>query len=77
VCKARSSEWQDNGCAYATMIARNVVRGVDPQDQMSLLNLGAIIAELNELPGIRVDFATSDALPDAMRQRVWRDAILI
>ena len=48
---------------------------VDPQAQMSLFDLGAIIAELNELLGIRVDVATPNALPDSMRQRVLRDAV--
>ncbi len=48
---------------------------VDPQEQMSLFDLGAIIAELNELLGIRVDVATPAALPEAMRQRVLRDAV--
>ncbi len=50
---------------------------VDPQDQMSLFDLGAIIAELNELLGIRVDVATPAALPEPMRQRILRDAIAI
>ncbi len=50
---------------------------VDPQEQMSLFDLGAIIAELNELLGIRVDVATPAALPEAMRQRVLRDAVPI
>lgn len=48
---------------------------VDPQDQMSLFDLGAIIAEPNELLGIRVDVATPAALPEPIRQRVLRDAI--
>jgi uncharacterized protein len=50
---------------------------VDQQDQMSLFDLGAIITELNELLGIRVDVATPAALPEPMRQRVLRDAIPI
>lgn len=50
---------------------------VDPQDQMSLFDLGAIISELNELLGIRVDVATPAALPERMRERVLRDAIPI
>jgi predicted nucleotidyltransferase len=50
---------------------------VDPHDKMSLFDVGAIIAELSELLGIRVDVATPDALPDAMRQRVLRDAVPI
>jgi predicted nucleotidyltransferase len=48
---------------------------VDPEAQMSLFDVGAIIAELNELLGIRVDVATPAALPETMRQRVLRDAI--
>jgi hypothetical protein len=48
---------------------------VDPQEQMSLFDVGAIIAELNELLGIRVDVATPAALPETMRQRVLRDAV--
>ena len=50
---------------------------VDPHDKMSLFDVGAIIAELSELLGIRVDVATPHALPDAMRQRVLRDAVPI
>jgi predicted nucleotidyltransferase len=48
---------------------------VDPQERMSLFDLGAIIAELNELLGIRVDVATPSSLPDTMRQRVLREAV--
>ena len=48
---------------------------VDPQAQMSLFDVGAIIAELNELLGIRVDVATPSALPESMRQQVLRDAV--
>lgn len=48
---------------------------IDPEEQMSLFDLGAIIAELNELLGVRVDVATPAALPDAMRERVLRDAV--
>ncbi len=50
---------------------------VDPQEKMSLFDLGAIIAELNELLGVRVDVATPRALPERMRERVLRDAIPI
>ncbi len=48
---------------------------VDPHEQMSLFDVGAIIAELNDLLGIRVDVVTPAALPDVMRQRVLRDAV--
>jgi predicted nucleotidyltransferase len=50
---------------------------VDPQEKMSLFDLGAIIADLNELLGVRVDVATPNALPERMRARVLRDAIPI
>ena len=42
---------------------------------MSLFDLGAIITELSELLGIKVDVATPGALPDRMRERVLRDAV--
>jgi predicted nucleotidyltransferase len=42
---------------------------------MSLFELGAIIAELNELLGIRVDVATPSSVSDTMRQRVPREAV--
>ncbi len=42
---------------------------------MSLFDVGAIIAGLNELLGISVDVATPAALPASMRQQVPRDAI--
>lgn len=48
---------------------------IDPQEQMSLFDLGAIIAELNDLLGIRVDVATPAALPETMRECVLRDAV--
>ena len=50
---------------------------VDPQEKMSLFDLGAIITELSELLGIKIDVATPNALPEAMRHRVLRDAIPI
>ncbi len=43
---------------------------VDPQERMSLFDVGAIIAELNELVGIRVDVATPAVLPETMRDAV-------
>ena len=50
---------------------------VDPQEKMSLFDLGAIIAELNELLGIHVDVVTPNALPERMRERVLHDAMPI
>ncbi len=50
---------------------------VDPQPRMSLFDLGAIIAELSELLGIKVDVATPAALPGRMREHVLRDTILV
>lgn len=50
---------------------------VDPHEKMSLFDVGAIITEVSELLGIKVDVATPDALPEPMRQRVLRDAVPI
>ena len=47
---------------------------IDSGERMSLFDLGAIIAELSKLLGVRVDVATPDAPPDTMRQRGLRDA---
>ncbi len=48
---------------------------VEPLDAMSLFDLGAIIAELNEVMGVRVDVATPASLPATMRQRILREAV--
>jgi uncharacterized protein len=50
---------------------------IDPGEGMSLFDMGAIIAELNELLGIEVDVVSARAMPEAMRQRVLRDALPI
>ncbi len=48
---------------------------VDPEERMSLFDVGAIVSELGELLGIPVDVATPGALPEAMRGRVLREAV--
>jgi predicted nucleotidyltransferase len=48
---------------------------IDPGEGMSLFDMGAIIAELNELLGIEVDVVSARAIPEAMRQRVLHDAL--
>jgi predicted nucleotidyltransferase len=50
---------------------------IDPGEGMSLFDMGAIIAELNELLGIEVDVVSARAMPEPMRQRVLRDALPI
>ena len=48
---------------------------VDSEERMSLFDVGAIVSELGELPGIPVDVATPGALTEAMRGRVLREAV--
>ena len=47
---------------------------VDPAPRMTLLDLGAIQAEVSELLGVRVDVVTPRALPDRWRERVLAEA---
>lgn len=44
---------------------------VDPTDQMSLIDLGAICGELSRLLGVKVDVLTPNSLPSK-----WRDEVL-
>ncbi|PCI65540.1 MAG: nucleotidyltransferase [Piscirickettsiaceae bacterium] len=48
---------------------------VDPTDQTSLMDIGAIRFELKQLLGIDVDVLTPNALPDACRLQVLRESV--
>ncbi len=48
---------------------------VDPTDETTLLDLGAIRAELRGLLGIEVDVLTPQALPPEIRSRVLQEAV--
>jgi len=48
---------------------------VDPEDGMTLFDVGAIRSELRELLGITVDVATPHALPEHFRQEVLAEAV--
>jgi hypothetical protein len=48
---------------------------VDPEDGMSLFDVGAIRWELRALLGITVDVATPQALPERFRQDVLAEAV--
>ncbi len=48
---------------------------VDPDEGMTLFDLGAIRWELRELLGIQEDVVTPRALPDSFRQEVLTNAI--
>lgn len=50
---------------------------VEPTQETTLLDLGAIQIELQELLGLRVDVLTPRAVPDAFRQRVQQEAVPI
>ncbi|GGY09596.1 nucleotidyltransferase [Litchfieldella qijiaojingensis] len=47
---------------------------VDPTDDTSLMDIGAIRAELRQLLGIRVDVLTPNALPESFRDQVLKEA---
>lgn len=50
---------------------------VDPMPHTSLLDLGEIQMDLHELLGVEVDVLTPNALPEAFRDEVLREAIAI
>jgi len=47
---------------------------VDPTEETTLFDLGAIQVELVELLGIEVDLLTPGSLPDRWKERVLREA---
>lgn len=48
---------------------------VDPEEAMSLFDIGAIRCELRDLLGVTVDVVTPRALPEAFRTEVVAEAI--
>ena len=48
---------------------------VDPRDDMTLFDIGAIRLELRQLLGVQVDVLTPRALPESFRERVLKDAV--
>ena len=50
---------------------------IDPTHETSIMDIGAIRLELKALLGVEVDVLTPNALPDAYRQQVLRDAIAV
>lgn len=48
---------------------------VDPTPETSLMDIGAIRHELKILLGIKVDVLTPQALPNAFREQVLREAV--
>lgn len=50
---------------------------VDPTSQTTLMDIGAIRAELKTLLGIDVDVLTPKALPDSFREKVLAEAVLV
>lgn len=47
---------------------------VDPTEETSLMDIGAIRVELRKLMGIKVDVLTPNALPDSFREKVLMEA---
>jgi predicted nucleotidyltransferase len=50
---------------------------IDPAPGMTLFDIGAIIEDLQELLGVRVDVLTPDCLPEKWRARVLAEAMPI
>ncbi|MBE0440350.1 MAG: nucleotidyltransferase family protein [Gammaproteobacteria bacterium] len=50
---------------------------IEPTSETSIMDIGAIRLELKALLGIEVDVLTPNALPEAYRQQVLRDAIAV
>ncbi len=50
---------------------------VEPQEDMTLMDIGAIRMELRDLLGVPVDVLTPGALPESFRQQVMSEAIPI
>jgi uncharacterized protein len=47
---------------------------VEPTDETTLLDIGAIRSELKQLLGMEIDVLTPNSLPDKFRAQVLRDA---
>ena len=47
---------------------------IDPTDETTLMDIGAIRLELRNLLGVEVDVLTPNALPDKFREQVLRQA---
>lgn len=50
---------------------------VDPTEETTLFDLGAIRHELREVLGLSVDVLTPNALPEKFRQKVIEESILV
>ncbi|MCD2172995.1 nucleotidyltransferase family protein [Rhizobium sp. C4] len=50
---------------------------VDPSDEMTLFDIGAIRHELGTLLGVEVDVVTPLALPQSFRDRVLAEALAV
>jgi len=48
---------------------------VDPRDDMTLFDIGAIRLELRQLLGVEVDVLTPRALPESFRERILKGAV--
>lgn len=50
---------------------------VDPTSETSLMDIGAIRYELKSLLGVNVDVLTPNGLPDAYREKVLLESVLV
>ena len=50
---------------------------IEPTNETSMMDIGAIRYELKKLLGINVDVLTPNALPDSFREKVLKEAVPI
>lgn len=73
----------DNARVFGSVLYGQDIEGsdldilIEPQQDMTLMDIGAIRMELLDLLGIPVDVLTPGALPDSFRQQVMSESILI
>lgn len=73
----------DNARVFGSVLHGQDIEGsdldilIEPQQDMTLMDIGAIRMELRDLLGVPVDVLTPGALPDSFRQQVMSESILI
>ena len=73
----------DNARVFGSVLHAQDIEGsdldilVEPQQDMTLMDVGAIRMELRDLLGVPVDVLTPGALPESFRQQVMSKSVLI
>lgn len=73
----------DNARVFGSVLHAQDIEGsdldilVEPQEDMTLMDVGAIQMKLSDLLGVPVDVLTPGALPESFRHQVMSEAVLI